>query len=379
MDKMSVSMLEGATAQLNDAKVHNITMVPWWEQTVETIRKLGSMIESTKCDLDKMSKALLTICPTGTEINETNIFCNDEKFRELLDSYDESDPVFGPAIKASKESLKPIRMVLMKANNNLKFLTGYVMTETKKEETSEEPKPQQQQEPTPPVETKTAEKKTEPVLTEMKKSPTVAPDTKIRKKIIQRIENGWSQLLIPGMPKDHYMISKNGLVVNRYNGLTVRPIRMHGVDCVVFKDANDNTKLPVTIEVSKLRTYAVEPDTNNEPPKSDDDFRWLDWIPGVSNRKYKIFRSGRIFDTNASSWMHPLGDGLSVVISGGDLASRCEGVTSYSQSHRIASLVFKAYNKEYRDATKLYLTYLDGDMKNFSLDNLQLKRAVGGR
>lgn len=346
-------ILKQAQKELDNARVHNQTMIPWWDTTVKTLEKQIKMLEQQEADFNKISTALQTVCPNGTPLT-ADMLTNDEELATALATYTTTDSVIGPIVKAAKETITPIMMLVKKFNANIEMI-GKLFTDNK-------PKPV-----IVPRENVTME------IIRPKKSFDEKEDYD-RTKTIERIPltNGWMGLSIPDIPEDLYMINSNGLVVNRKTGRTLHTKKVHGDEVFYFMNTDKPVSFPVEIPLSKVKEYAVSPDTTRI---ENDEYRWLDWIPELPKRKYKVYKSGRIWDAVQSKYV-ALNDSTYVYISAGDLSSRITGVTNYSSSQKVATIVWKAFHPECRDANKLYLTHIDGNIQNAALDNLKLKREV---
>lgn len=346
-------ILTQAQKELDTARVHNQTMIPWWDTTVKTLDKQLKMLEQQEADFNKISTALQTVCPNGTPLT-TDMLTNDEELTKALATYTTTDSVIGPIVKAAKETITPIVMLVKKFNANIEMI-GRLFPDNK-------PKPV-----IVPRENVTAE------VIRPKKSFDEKEDYD-RTKTIERIPltNGWMALSIPDIPEDLYMINSNTLVVNRKTGRTLHTKKAHGVEVFYFMNTDKPTSFPVEIPLSDIKEYIVSPDTTRI---ENDEYRWLDWIPELPKRKYKVYKSGRIWDavqikyvaTNNSDYVY---------LSASDYASRVAGVTNYSTNQKVATLVWKAFHPEDRNTNKLYLTHIDGNIQNAALDNLKLKRGI---
>ena len=347
-------ILTQAQKELEHSRIHNQTMIPWWDTTVKTLDKQMKMLEQQEADFNKISTALQTVCPNGTPLT-SDMLSNDEALATALATYTTTDSVIGPIVKAAKETITPIVMLVKKFNANIEMI-GKLFTDNK-------PKPV-----IVPRENVTAEI-IKPTITKVSTT-----DDYDRTKTIERIPltNGWMGLSIPDIPEDLYMINSNGLVVNRKTGRTLHTKKVHGDEVFYFMNTDKPSSFPIEVPLSKIKEYAVSPDTTRI---ENDEYRWLDWIPELPKRKYKVYKSGRIWDAVQIKYV-AMNNSDYVYLSASDYASRVSGVTNYSTNQKVATLVWKAFHPEDRDTNKLYLTHIDGNILNAALDNLKLKRGI---
>ena len=97
----------------------------------------------------------------------------------------------------------------------------------------------------------------------------------------------------------------------------------------------------------------------------------MNWINGLPKTKYKVFESGRIYDTVSGE--NVTSSGEKITLSSGDVASKTPGVQSAKFAFTRQSLVYRAFHPEVRDMIKLHIKFKDGNRKNCALSNLVYK------
>lgn len=350
-------LLEQAKKELENARVHNQTMASWWDNTVQTLEKQIKMLEQQEVDFNKITNALQTVYPTGAPLT-ADLLTNEEELTKALATYTTTDSVIGPIVKAAKETITPISMLVRKFNSNIELISKLLPDN----------KPKPVIVPRENVTTEVLRPKKPP-----EENVVVPAQEEFKNKVIERmpLTNGWLGLSIPDIPEDLYMINSNNLVVHRKTGRTLHTKKVHGEEVFYFMNTDNPRSLPIEVPLNKIKDYIVSPDTTRI---ENDEYRWLDWIDEIPKRKYKVYKSGRIYDTIQSKIVGQ--NEQYVHLSAGDFTSRVAGVKNHSESQRVATIVWKAFHPEYRSATRLYLTFIDGNIRNAALDNLKLKREV---
>lgn len=186
-------------------------------------------------------------------------------------------------------------------------------------------------------------------------------------------------VIIGDYDPERFCITPANNLLDRFRGTIVRTQRMHGKEFVELKDFVDGRL------VGKPKSFAMEDilmkaeKMRNQPtpePMSaeEDTFVYVDWIPDLPKRKYKVYKSGRVYDTVNEQWMQPTARNT-INLSSGDIMSKTRGVTCIKQQFMLSSLVWKAFHPENRDLKKIIVNFIDGNPRNCRLDNL-VRKAV---
>lgn len=221
-----------------------------------------------------------------------------------------------------------------------------------------------------------------PAPTAVKSEPTqLAPDNPGVKP--QRLSKGFTEVHLPGFPSDQFMISDKNLLVDRYTGRVIRTFRRHGIELVSVRhyglgNTEDVFKFEDIIRAAKgepIRATTAEPESPKVDEKATEEkperFQYVNWINGLPKTKYKVFESGRIYDTVSGE--NVTSSGEKITLSSGDVASKTPGVQSAKFAFTRQSLVYRAFHPEVRDMIKLHIKFKDGNRKNCALSNLVYK------
>ena len=185
-------------------------------------------------------------------------------------------------------------------------------------------------------------------------------------------------VIIDGYDPERFCITPANNLLDLFTGRIVRTQRMHGKDFVELKDFKDGRLAgkPKTISMEEILTKAEKMRNQPEPkpiPQEEDSFVYVDWLTDIPKRKYKVYKSGRVYDTVNEQWMKPTTRNT-INLSSGDRASKTHGVTCFKQQFMLSSLVWKAFHPESRDLKKILLNFIDGNPRNCRLDNLVRKK-----
>ena len=198
------------------------------------------------------------------------------------------------------------------------------------------------------------------------KNPGVRPMT---------LSRGFTAVHLPNFPADQFMISEKNLLVDRYTGRVIRTFRRHGIEMVSIRHHGSNAEDLFEFEdIIKAARGDNESKPENqtmdekEPRQEEERFQFVDWIDGLPKTKYKVFESGRVYDTVYGETVTVSGE--CVTLSAGDRESRTPGVHSPSFKFTRQSLVYRAFHPEVRDKVKLWIKFKDGNRKNCELSNL---------
>lgn len=210
------------------------------------------------------------------------------------------------------------------------------------------------------------------------------------------------ELKIPGFNPDHFMIRNDmSVIVDRYTGRKINPFTKHGLVYVTFrKYGGQNESIDIlfdSIIMSPEGWYTADPEPKTKnggsgsivyksdgtktssakkksQPPIDDEFVYVDWIDGLPKSKYKVFRSGKIYDTvNECFVRESTGSRKQVRLSAGDVYSKTEGVESAQFSFTRQSLVVRAFYPNLRERHRVFVDFIDGDSKNCAIDNLRVR------
>lgn len=192
----------------------------------------------------------------------------------------------------------------------------------------------------------------------------------------QKLSRGFTEVHLPNFPTDQFMISEKNLLVDRYTGRVIRTFRRHGTEMVAIRHHGSNTEELFEFEdiikaarddnESKPKSQTVDEKTHREV--REERFRFVDWIDGLPKTKYKVFESGRIYDTVHGEFITVSGE--RVTLSAGDRESKTPGVHSPMFAFTRQSIVYRAFHPEVRDKIKLHIKFKDGNRKNCALSNL---------
>ena len=221
-----------------------------------------------------------------------------------------------------------------------------------------------------------------PAPTAVKSEPVqLAPDNPGVKP--QRLSKGFTEVHLPGFPADQFMISDKNLLVDRYTGRVIRTFRRHGTELVSVRhyglgNTEDVFKFEDIIRAAKgepIHATTAEPESPQVDEKAVEEkperFQYVNWIDGLPKTKYKVFESGRIYDTVYEEFV--VGSGEKVTLSSGDRDDKTPGVRSPKFAFTRQSLVYRAFHPEVRDMMKLHIKFKDGNRKNCALSNLMYK------
>lgn len=177
-----------------------------------------------------------------------------------------------------------------------------------------------------------------------------------------------------------FCITPANHLLDLFRGIIVRTQKMHGKEFVELKDFVDGRLVgkPKTFSMEEILMKAEKMRNQPEPkPMSaeEDTFVYVDWIPDLPKRKYKVYKSGRVYDTVNEQWMQPTARNT-INLSSGDVMSKTRGVTCIKQQFMLSSLVWKAFHPENRDLKKIIVNFIDGNPRNCRLDNLVRKAAA---
>lgn len=221
-----------------------------------------------------------------------------------------------------------------------------------------------------------------PAPTAVKSEPVqLAPDNPGVKP--QRLSKGFTEVHLPGFPSDQFMISDKNLLVDRYTGRVIRTFRRHGIELVSVRhyglgNTEDVFKFEDIIRAAKgepIHATTAEPESPTVDEKATEEkperFQYVNWINGLPKTKYKVFESGRIYDTVYEEFV--VGSGEKITLSSGDRDDKTPGVRSPKFAFTRQSLVYRAFHPEVRDMIKLHIKFKDGNRKNCALSNLVYK------
>lgn len=192
----------------------------------------------------------------------------------------------------------------------------------------------------------------------------------------QKLSRGFMEVHLPNFPEDQFMISEKNLLVDRYTGRVIRTFRRHGTEMVAIRHHGSNAEELFEFEdiIKAARgDNESKPESQTMDEKAQDRvreerFRFVDWIDGLPKTKYKVFESGRIYDTVHGEFITVSGE--RVTLSAGDRDSKTPGVHSPMFAFTRQSIVYRAFHPEVRDKIKLQIKFRDGNRKNCALSNL---------
>lgn len=219
--------------------------------------------------------------------------------------------------------------------------------------------------------------KREPIKIDERLKP--EPQKKKNHQPVCNMPKGSVPVIIGEYDPERFCITPSNNLLDRFKGTIVRTQRMHGKEFVELKDFIDGRL------VGKPKTFAMEEilmkaeKIRNQPtpepmPAEEDTFVYVDWIPDLPKRKYKVYKSGRVYDTVNEQWMQPTARNT-INLSAGDTMSKTRGVTCFKTQFMLSSLVWKAFHPENRDLKKIIVNFIDGNPRNCRLDNLVRKAA----
>lgn len=410
----------------------NAILEGWYNSTADSARKIQSHIEKDVIEFENMALALSALQSNVPMVDASILFNGVDEMLKELDRYDpgDADTAYGSVIKVTKDSLANVGSIIIDAIQSLSILevalgldkipeqfilkeqpiivsektpiasASAVVSEDAAEETvldSDEPEPEtDNSEPeeekivdeTPDEKPRTlfgvpieqieeavpninVEALIEPVPSTTAAAPNKNPGVKP-----QKLSRGFMEVHLPNFPEDQFMISEKNLLVDRYTGRVIRTFRRHGVEMVTLRHHGSNAEELFEFEdiikatrgdnESKSESQTVDEKTHREV--REERFRFVDWIDGLPKTKYKVFESGRIYDTVHSEFITVSGE--RVTLSAGDRDSKTPGVHSPMFAFTRQSIVYRAFHPEVRDKIKLQIKFKDGNRKNCALSNL---------
>ena len=201
------------------------------------------------------------------------------------------------------------------------------------------------------------------------------PEVEVTETIATPIEGkhapiGSTRLEYPGVQSGRYVITKNNNIIDTQTGRRMTTMYKGGEQVVQLRTTEGQLILVKMIELLVNATTEKKEPAKYEVEEENllEDFVWIDWMEDIPIRKYKVFKSGKIWDQLNGQWV-PQKD-RRVHISGGDSSSRTVGVVNRTTSIYASTIVWKAFHREDRDVKKLRLGFKDGDWNNCRLDNL---------
>lgn len=196
------------------------------------------------------------------------------------------------------------------------------------------------------------------------------------------LPEGFTKLVIPGFPEDRFMLSIKNELVDRKTMRIIAPDR-NGVvklyhprdeegklryEFVNLKEVLAQTHHP-NIEAAMLPVIA-------SASAETDEYVYADWFPGIPARKYRVYKSGRVYDTVHGEWIPPDRKHESIRLTDSDKESRTIGVHATVKQLKRQSLIWQAFHPESRDQAHCYISFRDGDRQNCALDNLYVGRSA---
>lgn len=197
------------------------------------------------------------------------------------------------------------------------------------------------------------------------------------------VPNGFTALKVPGFPDDRFMLSADNQIVDRRTGRKIKATLRHGVEYVKLFHPRDEhgeqqfVEFPLADLISKSTSTAALPLPKPAmTEEKDDTFVYVDWFPGIPARKYKVYASGKVYDTVHKEFIPYDRKNESIRLTDSDIESRTIGVHAVVKALKRQSLVWQAFHKEYRNQSRVYISFRDGDRQNCSLDNLYIGRSA---
>ena len=419
-----------AVVQIAESRAaENAILEEWYNATADTARKFQSHIEKDVAEFENMALALSAL-QSNVPMVDVSILCNGvEEMLKELDRYDpgDSDTAYGSVIRVTKDSLANVGSIIIETMQSLSILEAALgldkipeqfilkepimvsektpivsaTTETLPDATDvvsedavedaaeetvsdtdnsepEEENPNEQKTlfgiPIEQMEEAVPEINVEALIEpapsvtapNQNKNPGIRPMT---------LSRGFTEIHLPNFPADQFMISEKNLLVDRYTGRVIRTFRRHGIEMVTLRHHGSNAEDLFEFEdiiraargdnESKPENQAMD---EKEPRQEEDRFQFVDWIDGLPKTKYKVFESGRVYDTVYGETVTVSGE--CVTLSAGDRESRTPGVHSPSFKFTRQSLVYRAFHPEVRDKVKLRIKFRDGNRTNCALSNL---------
>ncbi len=397
-------------------------MSTWFAATELAAIRLQNAVETSLDEFDNLSLALSAL-QSNVPIIENDILLNGQEalLAALLAYDDEGETPYASVIRVTKEAMISVSDKILGSITNLKMLEnamgiGHDEPVAKKSEPEPKKKPVEEQKsekdkvleqsvkdalkPEPkkkPVEEQKSSEQ-EPTLfgvpisdlmpdgaketpeeiekviktEEIVQTKSRVPNDPKLSRTPQRVSKGWLELHIPDMPTDGYMISPKNLIVDRFTGRTVRPFNAHGEEHVEFRNFFTGVKKTMKLDDVLLLAKGIQP---KSPEAAEDPWVYVDWIPNIPKRKYKVFQSGRVYDTVHETYLPYDKKYETVRLSAGDVESRTAGSRSVSKTLKRQSLVWQAFHKEAREQKWCYLSFKDGNRQNCALSNLYIGKS----
>jgi len=204
-----------------------------------------------------------------------------------------------------------------------------------------------------------------------------------RKVGVLDVPTGFTALKVPGFPDDRFMLSVDNQIVDRRTGRKIKATLRHGVEYVKLFHPRDEhgeqqfVEFPLADLISKSTSTAALPLPKPAmTEEKDDTFVYVDWFPGIPARKYKVYASGKVYDTVHKEFIPYDRKNESIRLTDSDIESRTIGVHAVVKALKRQSLVWQAFHKEYRNQSRVYISFRDGNRQNCALDNLYIGRSA---
>ena len=383
----------------------NAILEEWYNTTADAARKIQSHIEKDVTEFENMALALSALQSDVPMVDTSILFNGVEGMMKELDRYDtgEADTAYGNVIKVTKNSLANVGSVIIESIQSLSILEAalgldkipeqfilkepIVVSEKKNivhpsqicdmhdpfssEEILNSTSPKT-------VSEDTVEETQEPAIDSEEES-----DHKVSAEPAAAIDEGkkmppgFDSLELPGIISGRYIMSyKTHSICDRSSGRMLKKFTKHRIEYIRFRGTTTNE--PIDFELTEVvrlfeEQHGIRVPLVPETPAADkedfDEYVYIDWLEGIPTRKYRVYKSGKVYDTVHDEYLMANKNGI-MYLGGGDRESRTPGVYNASRQFTNATLVWMAFHPETRGKKRLIIYFRDGNKRNCAVDNL---------
>jgi hypothetical protein len=428
-EELKMKLSERISAIIAVAELHaqeNIILADWYESTAKAAKDINTEVGNKISEFENIALALTALDPKVAVIDSSIIEGGTEALYNAIKLYDYSNTIYGGVIKASVDALVTIGEQLVAAVRNIAILeyamnlrndsSDVALTIEKPEsfktdepeiiepESEPEPESSETSETEEPVISSLREdpKETEPIEneptlfgipvsqlatteTEQEKIRRITEEPVVEKPVMpnkaqnpQDNPKGFIPIVIPGYPEDKFCLSPENAIVDRNHGRMYRAnYKKHGKYYFRLKAPDGKSdvffELEEIINLTRNTTETVDDKPVVDDDKPDDPYVWVDWFDGIPKRKYKVFKSGKVYDCVHQIYLPYDKKYETVRLSSGDIESRSVGTRSTVKALKRQSLVWQAFHPDYRcgdGRKKVYISFKDDNRQNCALENL---------
>lgn len=383
----------------------NAILEEWYNTTADAARKIQSHIEKDVSEFENMALALSALQSNVPMVDTSILFNGVEGMLKELDRYDtdDADTAYGNVIKVTKDSLANVGSVIIEAIQSLSILEAalgldkipeqFILKEplmVSEKQTIEHPSQicdmhdhwssEETLNSTLPktVSEDAAEETQEPeIVSEEESDHKVSAEPAAVIDAEKKMPPGFDSLELPGIISGRYIMSyKTHSVCDRSSGRMLKKFMKHRIEYIRFRGTTTNE--PIDFELAEVirlfeEQHGIRVPLTPETPAVDkedfDEYVYIDWLEGIPTRKYRVYKSGKVYDTVHDENLTANKNGI-MYLGGGDRESRTPGVCNASRQFTNATLVWMAFHPETRGKKRLIIYFRDGNKRNCALNNL---------